>query len=109
MLNCERSHYRRDPVDDMPINRSIAVQSQLLQASSTAYFMYTCRECDQEINEGTEICPHCGADLTVLSAEGRAAREIPLSKTLVRWVPLLVVLFGALGFFIWFMVKQQVP
>jgi predicted amidophosphoribosyltransferase len=71
--------------------------------------MYTCRECDHEINEGTEICPHCGADLTVLSAEARAAKEKPLGKKVLRWVPLVAVLVGALGFFIWYMVRLQVP
>jgi hypothetical protein len=71
--------------------------------------MYTCRECDNEINEGTEICPHCGADLTILTEEGLAARKTPIRGTLVRWVPLLLVLFGALSFFIWYFVKLQVP
>jgi hypothetical protein len=71
--------------------------------------MFTCRECDKEINEGTEICPHCGADLTLLSTERQAARKIPLSSILVRWIPLLAVLFGALAFFMWYMMKQRVP
>ena len=26
--------------------------------------MYTCRECERPINQATEICPYCGADLT---------------------------------------------
>lgn len=71
--------------------------------------MHTCRECAQEINEATEICPHCGADLTVFTAEGLAARKTPLLKTLVRWVPLIGVLFGALGIFMWYMVKHRMP
>jgi hypothetical protein len=71
--------------------------------------MYTCRECDREINEATEVCPHCGADLTSFTAEGRTARKTPLIKTLVRWIPLLGVLIGALWFFIWYMVKNRVP
>ena len=71
--------------------------------------MYTCRECDKEINESTEICPHCGTDLTVFTAEGRAARKMPLSTILVRWVSLLVVLIGAMSFFIWYMLKHQLP
>jgi hypothetical protein len=71
--------------------------------------MYTCRECDKEINEGTEICPHCGTDLTTLSVEGQEARKMSLGQVLLRWIPLLAVLFGAIAFFIWYMVKQQVP
>jgi len=69
--------------------------------------MYTCRECDDEINEGTEICPHCGADLTILTASERAAQKMPLRKILVRWVPLIGVLIGALWIFIWFIMKHQ--
>jgi predicted amidophosphoribosyltransferase len=71
--------------------------------------MYTCPQCDAEINEATEICPHCGTDLTVSTAGGRAARKVPLRSTLVRWVPLLAVLLGAMGFFIWYMLKLRVP
>src|SRR6202790_5722447 len=26
--------------------------------------MYSGRECENEINQATELCPHCGADLT---------------------------------------------
>jgi hypothetical protein len=71
--------------------------------------MYTCRECDKEINEATEVCPHCGADLTALTAEGRAARKTPLLKNLVRWISLLGVLIGALTMFIWYMLKHRMP
>jgi predicted amidophosphoribosyltransferase len=71
--------------------------------------MYTCRECDKEINEATEVCPHCGADLTAFSAEGRAARKTPLLKNLDRWVSLLGVLIGALGMFFWYMMKHRMP
>ena len=36
-----------------------------VRPDSTIYpSMYICRECENEINQGTEICPHCGADLT---------------------------------------------
>jgi predicted amidophosphoribosyltransferase len=70
--------------------------------------MYTCRECDKEINEATEVCPNCGADLTVFTAEGRAARKMPLSKILVRWVPLVGVLIGAVCIFIWYMLSYRI-
>lgn len=71
--------------------------------------MYTCPYCDNEINEATEMCPHCGADLTVLTETGRGAKKMPLSKILARWVPLLSVLIGALWFFLWYMVKHRIP
>jgi predicted amidophosphoribosyltransferase len=71
--------------------------------------MYTCPQCDEEINEATEICPHCAADLTDLAETGRKARKLPLTKILVRWVTLLGVLMGALWFFISYMVKHRIP
>jgi predicted amidophosphoribosyltransferase len=71
--------------------------------------MYCCPQCDEEINEATEICPHCGADLGVLTEEGRRTRKSPLSKILVRWVPLLSVMFGALWIFLWYVVKHRIP
>lgn len=55
------------------------------------------------------MCPHCGADLTVLTETGRGAKKMPLSKILARWVPLLSVLIGALWFFLWYMVKHRIP
>lgn len=71
--------------------------------------MYTCRKCDEEINEGTEICPHCGADLTVFSAEEDAARKTPLFKTLVRWVSLLGALVWAVWIFVSYFLKHRIP
>jgi hypothetical protein len=70
--------------------------------------VYTCRDCDNEINESTEICPHCGADLTILSASERAAKKTPLRTILVRWVPLLAALVGAMWIFIWFITKHPI-
>jgi hypothetical protein len=71
--------------------------------------MYTCPHCDKEINEATEICPHCGADLTALTEPGHGAKNTQLSKILVRWVPLLSVMIGALWIFLWYMVKHRIP
>ena len=34
--------------------------------------MYTCRECERELNQATEVCPYCGTDL---SSEALAALE----------------------------------
>jgi hypothetical protein len=69
--------------------------------------MLTCRDCENEINEGTEICPHCGADLTILTSSERAVKKLTLPKILVRWVPLIAVLAGAIWIFIWFALKHQ--
>jgi hypothetical protein len=70
--------------------------------------MYTCRECESEINQATEICPHCGADLTapVPGAEVPEPRA-RLRKTLVRWGVLLAFLLGAIWGFLWFIVPGR--
>jgi hypothetical protein len=70
--------------------------------------MYTCRECENEVNQGTEICPQCGADLTIPipGADAPAARP-SLQKTLLRWGVLLGVLLAAIWSFLWFVVPER--
>lgn len=70
--------------------------------------MYTCRECESEINQATELCPHCGADLTD-SIEGVApVKPKPtMGKILLRWGVLLAVLLGAIWSFLWFVVPER--
>ena len=70
--------------------------------------MYNCRECETEINQGTELCPHCGADLTV-SAPGAdpLAPKPSLQKILLRWGMLLGVLLAAIWSFLWFVVPER--
>ena len=70
--------------------------------------MYTCRECENEVNQGTEICPHCGTDLTVPFPGGDGPTAKPgLRKTLIRWGALLGVLLGAIWCFLWFIVPER--
>jgi hypothetical protein len=70
--------------------------------------MYTCRECESEVNQGTEICPQCGADLTVPSPGADAPAPKPgLRKILLRWGVLLAVLLGAVWSFLWFIVPER--
>jgi hypothetical protein len=70
--------------------------------------MYTCRECETEINQATEICPHCGADLTLPPAGASIERKKPsLPKVLLRWGVLLGVLLAALWSFLWFVVSPR--
>src|ERR1700692_3003255 len=70
--------------------------------------MYTCRECETDINQGTEICPHCGADLTSLPVGADAPPAKPsLQKILLRWGILLGVLLGAIWSFLWFVVPER--
>ena len=70
--------------------------------------MYTCRECETGINQATEICPHCGTDLTQSPAGEPVARpKPPLGKVLLRWASLLTVLLAALWSFLWFVVSPR--
>ena len=68
--------------------------------------MYTCRECERPINQATEICPYCGADLTAaaLSTMEDPRKKRSLASVLVRWAVLLAALWGLL----WFVLPQRV-
>ncbi len=70
--------------------------------------MYICRECESEINQGTELCPVCGADLTAPIVGADAPKAKPgVRKILIRWGILLTVLLGAIWSFLWFVVPER--
>jgi hypothetical protein len=70
--------------------------------------MYTCRQCENEINQATEICPQCGTDLTVPAPGADAPKATPgLKKILIRWGVLLGVLLAAIWSFLWFVVPER--
>jgi hypothetical protein len=70
--------------------------------------MYTCRECENEINQATELCPHCGADLTAPIVGAEAPKAKPsLGKIILRWGVLLGVLLAAIWSFLWFVVPER--
>jgi hypothetical protein len=71
--------------------------------------MYICRECENEINSATEICPHCGADLTRIPGEEVAVAPVKAKwgKVLLVWGALLGVLLGAMWSFLWFVVTPR--
>jgi len=70
--------------------------------------MYTCRECENEINQATELCPHCGADLTETNPGEEPAKPKPgVGKILLRWGVLLGVLLAAIWSFLWFVVPER--
>lgn len=70
--------------------------------------MYTCRECENEINQATEICPICGTDLTAPITGQEATQAKPkLGKVLLRWGTLLGVLLAAIWSFLWFVVPER--
>jgi hypothetical protein len=70
--------------------------------------MYTCRECETEINQATEICPHCAADLTSppFGADLPTAKP-SIGKILMRWGLLLGILLGAIWSFLWFALPER--
>ncbi len=70
--------------------------------------MYTCRDCENEINQATELCPHCGADLTAPIPGTNGLKPKPsLQKILLRWGVLLGVLLAAIWSFLWFVVPER--
>lgn len=70
--------------------------------------MFTCRECETEINQATELCPHCGADLTAPILGAEAPKTKPsLGKIILRWGVLLGVLLAAIWSFLWFVVPER--
>ncbi len=69
--------------------------------------MYTCRECEHEINQATEVCPHCGTDLTLTPGADVPAIKPSTGKILLRWGILLSVLLGAIWSFLWFVVSPR--
>jgi hypothetical protein len=70
--------------------------------------MYTCRQCEEEINQATEICAHCGADLTIPRADDGTTKPPPSRrKRVIRWIIFLTILFGSLWSFLWFVVSPR--
>jgi len=68
--------------------------------------MYTCRECERPINQATELCPYCGADLTesALPPAEQPPEKRNLPGVLLRWGVLLAALWG----FLWFVLPERV-
>lgn len=70
--------------------------------------MYTCHECENEVNQATEICPHCGADLTeTAGSEPAKPSKMKYGKLLMVWGGMLLVLLSAMWSFLWFVVTPR--
>src|SRR5579863_6178333 len=96
---------RDDPRAGPPNISREHIQREL---SSFQTNMYTCRECENEINQATELCPHCGADLTEPIPGAVSPKAKPgLGKILLRWGVLLGVLLAAIWSFLWFIVPER--
>jgi hypothetical protein len=65
--------------------------------------MYTCRECEQNINQATEVCPYCGADLTASPAteSGTPAKKSSPVRT--------IIILGFVVLFLWAIAWFAVP
>ena len=62
--------------------------------------MYICRECEEPLNQAMEVCPHCGADLTVQGAEEGTApkkKSRPV-KSIAIWGILIVSVWAIIWF-----------
>jgi hypothetical protein len=58
--------------------------------------MYTCHECEQPINQASEVCPYCGADLTEapLAGDAEKPRKKSPARVVVLWAVVLLSLAG---------------
>jgi type II secretory pathway pseudopilin PulG len=65
--------------------------------------MYTCRECEQTINQATEVCPYCGADLTAPPAGESAAPAKKSGPTRI------ILILGIVVAFLWAVAWFAVP
>ncbi len=65
--------------------------------------MYTCRECEQQINTASEVCPYCGADLTASPGEFSGEFAPPPKKSSAKRIVIacgiLLVTLAAVSWF----------
>ncbi|HKO05491.1 MAG TPA: hypothetical protein VJW51_12110 [Candidatus Acidoferrales bacterium] len=67
--------------------------------------MYTCPECESEINAASELCPHCGADLTARATETPA--QPPTLARRLRVLLLFALLIGSVWAFLLYIVPDR--
>ena len=62
--------------------------------------MYACHQCEQVINQASEVCPYCGADLTapIGDAAGVPAKKPKLLKVALLWA----IVLGCFWAIAWF-------
>jgi hypothetical protein len=59
--------------------------------------VYTCPQCEEAINQASEICPYCGSDLTV-PAEGEKENKPKFLKIAIFWGGILGILWAIAWF-----------
>ena len=62
--------------------------------------MYTCHECEEPINQATEVCPYCGADLREipLGEDAEKPRKKSPARVVILWAVVLLSLAGIAWF-----------
>lgn len=63
--------------------------------------MYTCRECEKPVNQATEVCPYCGADLS--PAVDETAKPGSAGKRIVVWGTMIAAVWA----FLWFILPER--
>ena len=62
--------------------------------------MFTCPECEQTINQATEVCPYCRTDLTARPAgESREDEKKPSTKRIVLILGVVLAIVWAIAWF----------
>ncbi|MBI3403939.1 MAG: hypothetical protein HY046_00585 [Acidobacteria bacterium] len=69
--------------------------------------MYTCRECERPINQATEICPYCGADLTATGIPGVADPSPPAKGSGWKMALRLAIPIAAMWGFLWYVLPER--
>lgn len=69
--------------------------------------MYTCRECERPINQASELCPYCGADLTVAPETESEAKPASARKLLIRRWLLWGTLVAGMWGFLWYVLPGR--
>jgi len=67
--------------------------------------MYTCPQCEHEINSATELCPHCGTDLAALNTAPPAPPPSLLRR--LRVLLLFALLIGSVWAFLLYIVPDR--
>lgn len=70
--------------------------------------MYTCRECERPINQASEVCPYCGADLTMeREVEEQLVTPARKRKVLIRRLALWGLIVLAVWGFLWYVLPER--
>jgi hypothetical protein len=70
--------------------------------------VYTCRNCESELNQGTEVCPYCGEDLTVAPPlESAGPNTSTKKRSLVKTSLIWAILIAALWAIIWYVLPPR--